>query len=579
MLKKLLFIFVFLQIGHNYAQSCPSLISPINGENNVPVDTSIIWNSVDGIPGYRVRLGTTPGGSEISEQSVGSATSYNPPLGLPENTTIYVTIVLDFLFQGSNDIVCSSQSFTTEDVIVPPNCTTFRNPQQGAINVSVFSNISWEYAATATGYRISIGTTTGNDDIVSNVDVGNTLTYNPPAQLPANNAIYVTLTPYNENGASTSNCIELMFTTGDIATLPSCTNLISPINGAIDVPLTPLIEWSPVAGATGYRVSIGSTPTNSDVLDNAVFTQNSTFVLDFEPNRTFFITIIPFNDSGEALSCGQQTFSTLLGCGPYLDVNTGEFITLNPEIDFPDSLSFCQNEVPFIFTSTDIVDGYRWYQLDQFGNETVVSETNQISLIENGVYRYEAYNLVSQNGNTIECSSTKDFTVVSSEIATINNLRIIDTALGLQIIVEASGNGDYEYAIDDINGPYQDSNTFNAVIPGTHTLYVRDKNGCGIAEETFMQDLTVEGFPKFFTPNGDSTNDFWQFVQPVSGDRVVLNSIRIYDRYGKFIKEITQDSQGWDGNYNGQPLPTGGYWFKAIDDMQREIQGFFTLKR
>ena len=578
MMKKLLQLLCLAYSLAGIAQECPDLITPLAGATNVPVDTPIIWEAVDGIPGYRIRIGTTDGGAEILERSVGNATIFNPPLGLSENTEIFVTIILDFLFQGSEDIVCPSQSFRTEDVTTAPGCTTFNNPIDGSTDVSVFTNFSWSYAPTATAYILSLGTTPGGTDILPPTNVGNTLNFNPPGDLPPNQQIYATIIPQNENGAATP-CQEISFMTGEIAALPGCTTLISPLNGASNVPLTPLIEWLPVPGATGYRVTIGTTPGGNDVLDNASFTTTSTFVLDFQPNLTFFITIVPFNDAGDALSCNEQSFSTLLGCGPFLDVDTGEFVTLNPEIDFPDTLSFCENEAPCIVTTADVADGFRWFEVDQFGNETLLSETSEVALTENGTYRYEAYTLVDQFGDIIECPTTKTFEVVSSEIATITNLLAVGDAMGLRITVEATGNGDYEYAIDNRDGPYQDSNVFENVTPGSHTFYVRDKNGCGIVEEGFVQDLSVEGFPKFFTPNGDSINDFWQFIQPPNTEAIVLQSIRIFDRYGKLLKEISQNSLGWDGTYGGSDMPSGDYWFKAIDDRNREIQGHFALKR
>jgi gliding motility-associated-like protein len=551
------------------------LISPQDGDINVAVDATITWQDVTGVTGYIISIGTTDGGTDIiNQRNVGSATSFTPPVGLPENSRIFVTISLFFLNQPN--ITCSSESFETEDVTTTPDCTIISNIVDGEVGVSVFTNILWNYASRATDYDIIIGTAPGLGDITdTNVT---TLSFNPPGELPASTLIYVQVIPANGNGIA-SNCMEISFTTGALATLPGCTSLISPANGDINVPLTPLIEWQEVPGATGYRVTIGTSPTETNILDNTAFFTNSTFVLDFEPNRTFFITIIPFNSTGEAIGCIQESFSTQLGCGPYFDPFTGELVTLNPDLIFDSVFAFCENEGALELTAPAGAEGYRWYALNNLGAETLLVEDNTISITQNGDYRLEAYTTVSQSGSTIECPTLFDFEVVSSEIATINNLRILDTALGLQIIVEVSGNGDYEYAIDDSTGPYQDNNTFNAVTPGTHTLYVRDKNGCGIAEDTFMQDLTIEGFPKFFSPNGDLINDFWQFAQPATGDRIVLNSIRIYDRYGTFLKQITQDSQGWDGNFNGKPLPTGGYWFKAIDDTQREIKGFFTLKR
>ena len=57
-------------------------------------------------------------------------------------------------------------------------------------------------------------------------------------------------------------------------------------------------------------------------------------------------------------------------------------------------------------------------------------------------------------------------------------------------------------------------NVFGGLASGSYTVYVRDKNGCGIVEESIVQDLTLEGFPNFFSPNGDGIND--EFFIPFS---------------------------------------------------------------
>ena len=72
----------------------------------------------------------------------------------------------------------------------------------------------------------------------------------------------------------------------------------------------------------------------------------------------------------------------------------------------------------------------------------------------------------------------------------------------MEILV--SGDGDYEFSLDGL--AYQDSNTFTNVPPGIISVFIQDKNNCGITEEL----ISVVGFPKFFTPNGDGVNDFWQ---------------------------------------------------------------------
>ncbi len=562
-------------------QICPSpvLTSPLDGAVNVPVDADISWNQVPNVPGYIISLGTTPGGTDLlDEKFVGSATTYNPPVGLPENTTIHVTITL-FDFQNGNiEIPCESESFTTTSITEAPACAQLNVPSNGQTDVNPATNLSWGYVPGAIGYRLTIGTSPGGGEILPTTDLQNTLSYDPPAEFPPNSPIYVRLTAYNLLGDATS-CTDFSFTTSELAALPGCTFLISPLDGEINVPVTPILEWAPVPGATGYRITVGNSPFTAEILDNVAFPPvTQTGILELEANRTFFITIVPFNEAGEAIGCEQESFTTLQGCGPFFDAMTGDLITLNPMIDIPDTISTCASEFPLVYTSPDVADGYRWFRIDVNGNETLISDTQTVSFAGSGSYRYEAYTLIPQSGN-LECPTSKVFTVESSEIPVITSVDVTEQANGIRIAVNASGSGDYEYAIDSSSGPYQDSNVFTNIPYGTHTLYVRDRNGCGIAEEQIVQDLTLEGFPKFFSPNGDGINDYWQYIPPEFNGDITLVSIEIFNRYGQFLVRIDPTSRGWDGTIKGMDLPASDYWFRARSSTDQEMTGHFSLKR
>ena len=100
------------------------------------------------------------------------------------------------------------------------------------------------------------------------------------------------------------------------------------------------------------------------------------------------------------------------------------------------------------------------------------------------------------------------------------------------------------------------------------------KNNCGIAEQT----ISVIGFPNFFTPNNDGFNDFWQ----VNGVNEIFQAdaeIYIFDRYGKLLTRINPTGPGWDGTYNGIPVPTNDYWFMVTLEDGRVYKNNFTLKR
>lgn len=573
----ILFVALFFTSLKSIAQECPSLLNPTDGAISVPVNSPITWESVTGVPGYIISLGTTAGGNDIvNERNVGTSTSFSPPTGLPENTEIFVTITL-FFFNQPN-IVCDTQSFTTAALTEVPDCVPSTLPSNNANNINTSTNISWSAASGASGYILSIGTTLNGSEILNNLDIGNNLSYNPPTDLPSEANIFVNIIPYNRIGMA-MGCSTVSFITAAAAVLPACTSMISPIDGETNVPLSPTLQWNAVVNATGYRVSIGSTPFDTNILDNAILFNTSTVVVDFEPNRTFFITIVPFNEAGEALGCTQETFSTLLGCGPYFDPLSGELTIVNPELTLPDLIYICDGNISNRIMATDKADGYRWYKLDDTGNETLLSNMAEVILEEEGEYLYEAYINIEDSGQIVECTSSKTFTVNISQAPIIEDVEVQIKANSLDYSIITSTNGNYEFALDNENGPYQDSNRFSNISLENHTVYVRDKDGCGIAQWLVEQDLTVNGFPKFFTPNGDGVNDFWRFIPPMETGESNISVIFIYDRFGSLLAQLSPDTKGWNGIFNGRPLPESDYWFKAVTISNKEVKGHFSLKR
>lgn len=186
--------------------------------------------------------------------------------------------------------------------------------------------------------------------------------------------------------------------------------------------------------------------------------------------------------------------------------------------------------------------------------------------------------IVSQSGvytvsfkNEFGCEASKTFTVNLSSQAEILSVAVNDfNPGGGSATVQVQGSGIYEFSIDGIH--YQSSNVFTNLPVGQHLVFVRDSNGCGITTEL----ITVLGYPKFFTPNGDGINDFWRI--PMLGVVYPEAQIEIYDRYGKLVYNFSAQSMGWDGTLNNNPLPSTDYWF-VIRLNKRTVKGHFSLIR
>ena len=579
MLKKLLFLFGALVMFSLQAQQCPELISPAAGATNVPVESVIRWGTAAGITNYKLRLGTSALDDDLGEFQVGNSTFYESPQGLPENTEIYVTVVLDFPFTVEDDIICPLGSFTTETISTRPDCAVLDFPADGATNVSVFTNIRWNYAPKAQSYRIVVNDMTNGVPLYNEIVTGS-LSFNPPVTLPEEALLEVEITAQNSVGDAV-NCTTYRFETGELVALPSCSRMIAPSNGEINVALTPTLEWAFADRATGYRVTITKTPTpqgpDDIVLSGDEFPTNSTPIIDLEPNTTYFISIVPFNEAGDAIGCESivESFSTEVGCGPYFDPAIGDFVTLGPEATLPPVVSICENNLPFTVIAPDLADGYRWYFVRPSGRAELIGETASLEINRTGRYAYEPYNLEGP-AKDVECANYMEFEVFSSEIATIDRIRPALRNGRLELRVEVRGKGEYEYALE-ANGPFQESPVFDDLEINSYTVHVRDKQGCGTASLNFQLDSSFSGFPAFFTPNGDSINEFWQY-QPPPGDTRFF-TIRIFDRYGKFLRQFSSAGPGWDGTHIGRPLPSSDYWFVAVDQFDNMVKGHFSLRR
>ncbi|MFY0482167.1 T9SS type B sorting domain-containing protein [Flavobacterium sp. PLA-1-15] len=179
---------------------------------------------------------------------------------------------------------------------------------------------------------------------------------------------------------------------------------------------------------------------------------------------------------------------------------------------------------------------------------------------------------VTKDHGKVTCDATKDFTVFLSNIATITDVEVSDwnqTENVITVILSPNSVGDYEYSLNGLS--FQDSNVFTGLPGGLYTVYVKDKNGCGMTDDDFY----VISFPKFFTPNADGYNDTWKIQFAQAGDQFITE---IYDRYGKLLKKL-RSNEGWDGTVDGTQMPTNDYWFKVTGNDGKELRGHFTLKR
>lgn|SRR5690554_192630 len=455
--------------------------------------------------------------------------------------------------EGASLIDCSYAPAEEETAYIP-------NAQTGQIYVFLITNYdgqSGQISLTQTG-----GEGTTSCDFVCGVSLGDDIvTCNSTHTLSAVfNADSPDLTgvvyewSYNETTLPETSA-NLMVTQSGVysvtAQLPDC---IEPATASVEVTLSHDMPQIEVANAHSC---------SGDFFD---FTAIANQLIAQYPNENFNVSFFSSYNNAElnqnVLPLSYQAHNTQT---IYVRVTNSQFeecfsiatfelvIYEYPRLtSIEDLYEMCNGEAITVNVS-EVYDSYLWSD----------GSTNPSLLItEPGEYTIT----VTQNN----CSTTKTFTAVASEKATIADIIIKDFSLSdnsIEIIVD--GNGDYEYSM---GGLYQDSNVFLGVDSGLYIVYVRDKNGCGVV----TQPIQVLAYPLYFTPNQDGINDYWHVKYAYYEPKM---EVFIFDRYGKLITSFRGQDLGWDGTFNGNLLPATDYWFKIKREDGREHKGHFSLVR
>jgi gliding motility-associated-like protein len=178
------------------------------------------------------------------------------------------------------------------------------------------------------------------------------------------------------------------------------------------------------------------------------------------------------------------------------------------------------------------------------------STTNSINI---SPYNTSTYSVVVTFSG---CADTLFSQVIVTQYPSVNVCCDSNITYGQSVQLSASGTGPYIWApstglncdtcISFIASPLQTT---------TYTLTATNM-GC-VTQKTITIDVSCgEVFvPSAFSPNNDGQND----VLYVRGPCIKSLNFKLFDRWGNKIFESENLSNGWDGNYNGQPMTTGTY--------------------
>jgi len=443
--------------------------------------------------------------------------------GAMVDTTIKLTSI--------NNNGCISSLTNSATVTVPPNpaITSLTSNSPVCVGADAIFTINGSANATV-NYTTDGGIT--NPTLILNATGENTVTIS---------GVTMGNTTIKLNSINNSNCSSILTNTEIIRITP-------------DPAITSLTSNNPICSGTDAVFTINGTANATVSYTTAGGATNQTVILDGSGEGTVTVAT-PINDT--TIQLGSINVGS---CSTVVTNTTMVTFTTTPDFDLAQNTYILCKDVGTITLKTlNPLENNYTYEWKKDGT-TLSSVLDSIVTNSSGNYTVKAFSIT---GSGCE-SSEKSIEVIGSEEATItnNNVIIVDDSNNnsLQILTSNIGIGDYEFILDDVSGSYTDSSFFENIATGMHTLYARDKNGCGgIATYEFF----VLAYPKFFTPNGDGKNDIWKIEGADDGSFTVAD-ISIYNRFGVLLFQSDSSNLGWDGLSQGKILPSNTYWFKVI---------------
>ncbi|MCB4798261.1 T9SS type B sorting domain-containing protein [Neotamlana laminarinivorans] len=278
----------------------------------------------------------------------------------------------------------------------------------------------------------------------------------------------------------------------------------------------------------------------NNTLNNLNLKENTNLTYLACENNQLTTLDISENKALKTVICSNNNFKTLdfsknLNLS-YLDCNTNELCTLNVKNGNNSAINFIDfsnnNFLNCVVVDNENADFSTW-QPTNFNNYT----------------------------NTVETCNV--FVPVDE----------LDDFIGTTYTLPTLTNGNY-FTESEANGtPLSAGNVINQ----SQLIYIYNATVCDSNESSFYVFITDSDYyiPKYFTPNNDGSHDLWQIIDNTNS----INTISIYNKYGKLIKFLAQGILEWDGTFKGNHLPTDDYWYVINFNTGEVLRGHFTLKR
>jgi hypothetical protein len=264
----------------------------------------MLWTSVTGAATYNLQVSTVS--TFVSRVVDDTLTSTSQACGgLSGNTTYYWRV--NAKNAGGTSAWSSVWSFTT---LAAPGAAVLLSPSDGATNVVLNPSLIWSAPVTGgapSSYLVQVASEPTFASSVYEEWVNALTTTRTASGLSAGTTYYWRVGTQNDAGGTWSTVWS--FTTG---AMPAAPTLVSPVNGATDVSITPTLIWNASAGATNYQLQLATDSSFvSIIFSDSTLTSTSQAISSLVNSTTYYWRVRAKNAGGSSAWSSEWSFTTI----------------------------------------------------------------------------------------------------------------------------------------------------------------------------------------------------------------------------------------------------------------------------
>lgn len=282
----------------------PILISPGWKSEGNPTTTTLVWSEVEGATSYRVQVDTTPtlkSSVLIADETTSDTTHM---VTLVKGTTYYWRVKATI---GAQETKWSSRAtFTTLFDI--PQKTRLATPRDSSNGVSRTPKLSWNKTKGAKTYQVQVSNTSDFTTTVIEKKLLTDTTYTMTSTLATGTCYFWRVRAINAAGNGEWSSPWHFIT---IEALPPAPLLLTPVESATSVALTPEFSWEVTERAVSYTLQISESSTFSPVTVNKTGILSTTYSgTELENGITYYWRVRAENSGGSGPWSESRVFTT-----------------------------------------------------------------------------------------------------------------------------------------------------------------------------------------------------------------------------------------------------------------------------